>query len=100
MKIAPNSATRARRGNIFDFIEFPPTILAGGRATLSREIVHWACGTLGFACAGPRTNQQPAHPKRSRPRSKPKLNTLNKHKLIARQNALDAWVLKLIEVKV
>src|ERR1019366_6805676 len=47
-----------------------------------------------------RTNRQSAHPKRSRPGSKPKLKTLKKHKVIAGQNALDAWVLELIQVKV
>src|SRR5579862_3782515 len=26
-----NSATKARKGSVFDFIEFPPTIFAGGR---------------------------------------------------------------------
>src|ERR1022692_3068377 len=47
-----------------------------------------------------RTNRQSAHPKRSRPGSKPKLKTLKKHKVIAGQNALDAWVFELIQVKV
>src|ERR1700722_8602559 len=36
-KIAPNSATNVRRGNIFVLIKFPPTIFAGGRTTVSRK---------------------------------------------------------------
>src|SRR5579862_5309679 len=36
-KTVPNSATSARRGNIFAFIESPPTIFAGGRTTVSRK---------------------------------------------------------------
>src|SRR3984885_9528977 len=37
IKIAPNSATNVRRGNIFVLIKFPPTIFAGGRTTVSRK---------------------------------------------------------------
>jgi hypothetical protein len=29
-----NSATKARQGSVFDFIEFPPTFFAGGRTTV------------------------------------------------------------------
>src|SRR5579862_7795638 len=37
IKIAPNSATNVRRGNIFALIKFPPTIFAGGRTAVSRK---------------------------------------------------------------
>src|ERR1700683_2451150 len=40
------------------------------------------------------------HPMRSRPGSKPKLKTFKKHKVIAGQNALHAWIFELIQVEV
>jgi hypothetical protein len=61
------------------------------------------CGSaarLDSLFAGLRANQQSAHPRRTRPGSKPKLNTLKKHKVIARQNALNAWILELIQVEI
>src|ERR1700693_940742 len=39
MKIIPNNAMKPRRGYIFDFIEFPPTIFAGGRTSYQRTML-------------------------------------------------------------
>src|SRR5271167_4136106 len=67
---------------------------------LIREQLFFGSAAPGFIYAGLRTNQQSTHPKRTRPGSKPKLKTLKKHVVIAGQNALNAWVLELIEVKI
>src|SRR5580704_19226657 len=61
MKTA-NSATKASKGSVFDFIEFPPTIFAGGRTTLDN--LRFELAALGFVHAGPLDNQQSTHPRR------------------------------------
>ena len=73
-------------------------MFAGGPTTLS--ISCFDPERVRILVPAPVVTSERVDPRRSRPGSEPELNPFDKHKVIAGRNALNAWIMELVDVEV